>query len=288
MSTVIPDEVEPLDLPDEVEPDDPPVAKEPELVPADSPAEREQVLARQSTDIVTRAKALTITDPASFERAGEMLQALKDKARQIEEFFEADIQRAHAAWKGLTTKRASFLDPLKEAITIVSSRYATFAQEEKRKAEAERRRREEDARKAEEERLRAEAEARRQEAERLEEERAQRATTIAERDALLEKAEELKADAQQLDLTAATVQAPVVHVAPTVTPPKGVTVKSNWTHEVTDKLALVKAVAEGKVSVEAVLPNDTYLRARAKADKNTVQIPGVRFFDAGSVSHRRR
>lgn len=283
--TLLPDAVEPDELPDEIEPEEAetPVAIEPEIVPAD----QEQALARQSTDIVSRAKALQITDVGTFEAAGEMLQALKDKARQIEEFFEADIQRAHAAWKGLTTKRASFLDPLKEAIAIVSSRYATFAQEEKRKAEAERRRRELEEQERERARLKAEADARAAEAARLVEE-AMQATSRDEALALEEQAAAAKVEAEEIRHEAATVQAPVLPLAPTVTPPKGVSVRSNWKHEVTDIRALVKAVAEGSVPINAIAANDTYLGQRARADKGTVPIPGVRFYDAGSVANRRR
>ena len=67
----------------------------------------------------------------------------------------------------------------------------------------------------------------------------------------------------------------------------GPQVRANWSFEVTDKMALVKAVAAGTVSHEAVEPNETYLRKRAQADKSTCQIPGVRVWDAGTVVQRR-
>lgn len=274
-----PDEIEPDGVADAIEPDEPALAPE-------QPS-GEQALARQSGDLVTTAKALVITDPDSFERAGEFIQTLKDKARQIEEFFEADIQRAHAAWKGLTAKRAGFLDPLKESIAIVSSRYATFAQEEKRKAEAERRRRELEEQRKEQERIRAEAEIRAVEAKRLAAE-AEHATSRTEALALEEQASLLTAEAETLKVEAAHVQPPVLAAQPSVTPPKGVTVRANWRHEVIDKMALIRAVVSGNVSHEALLPNDTYLGARARADKDSVTIAGVRFFDAGSVANRRR
>jgi hypothetical protein len=279
----LPDAIEPDEVPDAIEPDE---VIEPELVEPDAP-ESEQALARQSTDLVSTAKALQIADVAAFERAGGFLQTLKDKQRQIEEFFAPDIERAHAAWKGLTTKRASYIDPIKEAITIVSSRYAAFAQEVKRKAEAERRERELAAQRAEQERLRKEAEAREAEARRLAAE-AEHATSRQEALALEEQASALTSEAESLKVEAAEVQAPVLAAQPSVTTPKGTSVRANWTYEVTDKLALIKAVADGKVSHEAIEISSKYLNARAKADKDTIRVPGVRFFDAGSVAVSRR
>jgi len=262
-----------------------PGAVTPEVLDPEPPL-GEQALARQADSLVTRAKALQIIDAESFELAGAFLQDLKDQQRRIEEFFEPDVQRAHAAWKGLTEKRASFVTPLKEAITIISARYAQFAREAKAKADAERRQREEDARKAEQERLAEEARAREDEARKLAEQ-ALAAPSRDEAQIIEQQAEQLAQEATQLRVDAATVQAPVMHVAPVVSPPKGTSVKANWTFRVDDKLALVKAIAAGQVSVEAIVPNDTYLRARAKADKDTVKIPGVTFYDAGSVAVRR-
>jgi hypothetical protein len=261
-----------------------PQLSDPELVI--EPQQAETALARQSSDLVSQAKALVVTDPATFERAGAFLETLKTQQRQIEEFFEADIQRAHAAWKGLTTKRASYVDPLKEAIAIVSSRYAAFAREERARAEKERRDREEAARRAEQERLQAEAKAREAEARRLED-LAMAASTREEGQALQQQAELALTEANDIKVEAATVEAPVLAAQPSVAPPKGTTIRANWTFEVTDRMALCKAIAAGEVSIEAFTPSETYLRSRARADKDTCRIPGVRVYDAGSVAHRR-
>jgi len=256
-----------------------------EPVPVDEP--EEQSLARTSTDLVTRAKSFVITTAAQFELAGEMLTTLKDQKRRIVDFFEADIQRAHAAWKGLTTKRASFVDPLDEAISNLSARYGTFAKEAREAAERERRRLEKEAHEREQARLKEEADRLAAEA-KAKADAALEAKTREEALALEAQAEDLQKAAEYTKIEAATVPAPVLPARPVVTPPKGTTVKANWSHEVTDLTALVKAVAAGTVSIQAICANDTYLRQRAKADKDTVQIPGVRFYDAVSVSHRRK
>lgn len=247
----------------------------------------ESALARESSGLVAHAKALQITDAASFTEAGDFLQAMKDKAHQIEDFFRGDIERAYAAWKGLTTKRASFLGPLDEAIAIVSGRYAKYARDEKLKAEREKREHEEAIKQQEQERLRAEAEALKIEALRL----SQEALNAESRDesVLLESAaDDARREADQLRVEALTVEAPVLPLRPSVEPPKGVTVRSNWTFELTSFDDLIKAVMAGKVSREALLPNEVYLRSRARADKGTCQIPGIRVYDALAVSHKRR
>jgi len=284
-STPEPDVMDPIadPLPDPT-PDPVPEAMpiEPELV-HDEPAE--QSLARTSTDLVSRAKAFQISNPGHFQLAGEMLQTLKAQKARIVEFFEADIARAHAAWKGLTTKRAGFVDPLDEAIATLSARYGTFAKEARDAAERERKRLEREAQEREQARLREEADRLAAEA-KAKEEAALMAPTRSDALALETEAAELTTTAAEVRQEAATVQAPVLPSRPTVTPPKGTSVKANWSHEVTDLMALVKAVAAGTVSIQAISANDTYLRQRAKADKDTVRIPGVRFYDAITVSHR--
>lgn len=272
-------------LPDPM-PDPAPASEplEPELV-ENEPAE--QSLARVATTLVSRAKTFQIVDAAAFDVAGHMLETLKDQKRKIVEFFEADIERAHAAWKGLTTKRAGFVLPLDEAISVLSAGYGTFAKNAREAAERERRRLEQEAQDRERARLKEEADRLAAEA-KAKEEAALMAPSRSDALALETEAAELMTTAAEVRQEAATVQAPVLPSRPVVTPPKGTSVKANWSHEVTDLMELVKAVAAGSVSVQAICANDTYLRQRAKADKDTVRIPGVRIYDAVTVSHRRR
>ncbi len=57
---------------------------------------------------------------------------------------------------------------------------------------------------------------------------------------------------------------------------KGVSMRQDWDAEVVDLLGLVKAVASGRVPVEAILPNTKFLRSQAKAMKGNLKYPGVR------------
>lgn len=57
---------------------------------------------------------------------------------------------------------------------------------------------------------------------------------------------------------------------------EGVSYRDNWRAEVTDLLALVKAVAAGKITLDALMPNEVWLNVQARALKNSLAVPGVR------------
>lgn len=278
----------------DVEPFDPTKAVEPEPSPLVSgvaerlsrpepvPASEEDRVAQQALQMVAQAKAFLVVDPASYALAGQMIDQLKVKKKDVEGWFAPMCDAAHKAWKTLTGKRASITDPLDEAIEALSTRYAAFKRQEEARAEAERRQREKEAQEREQARLRAEA----AEAQRLAEEAAAAALVAPSREeaaVLEEQAEQLTQQAEQTRVEAATVEAPVLPRQSAIADVKGPSVAQNWTWELVDKMALIKAVAAGQVSTEALGVNTTYLNQRAKADKGTAKIPGVRFFDKGSV-----
>jgi len=249
----------------------------------------EERLARRSTDMVSRAQSVVIMDGPSYEAAGMFLEQLKGAIGDIEAFFEDDIANAYATWHGLTSKRKRYIDPLKAAHTIISDRYTAYNRAAVAKAEDERRAREEAARREEEARLLRESEAKLAESRRLAEE-AEKAVSREEGIALEARAADAAEEARELRQDAATVEAPVLPLQPDLPPvragaPK---VRANWTFEVTDAMKLCKAIAAGEVSLEAFTPNEKYLRRRAEADKATCRIPGVRVYDAGTVTQTRR
>ena len=254
-----------------------------ELLEAEpSPAGEEQRLATAAERMVARAQAFEITDAASYEQAGAMIDQLKTQIRQVEGFFAPMADAAHKAWKAITGKRASVTDPLIAAERTLSSRYSAFRRAEEERAAAERRAKEKAAQEQERQRLQAEADAIALEAQAAKDAAAQ-AASADEAQALTVQAAQLQQEAAAVRVEAQTVEAPVLPVRSTVAHVKGPAVRANWQHEVDDVLALVKAVAAGQAPLECVIPNETYLRARAKADKGTCRIAGVRFYDAGTV-----
>lgn len=67
----------------------------------------------------------------------------------------------------------------------------------------------------------------------------------------------------------------------------GFSKRTNWSAQVTDFPALVKAVAEGKAPMECLLPNDTVLNSLARAAKSSLDLPGVKSTSTQSRTQRR-
>lgn len=260
-----------------------PTPAAPEVLPAEParPAD-EQAIAHAAQSLVARAQALQVTSPETYEVAGRIIDELKRQKKAVQGFFAPMRERAHAAWKAITSKEGGLTDPIDEALTIIQARYSGYARQVREEAERERRRLEKEAQEREQARLRAEAEAREKEAEEARQ-AALQAATREEAQILEQQAEELQQTAEATRVEAATVPTPVLQLQTPIDLKKGPTVAQNWTWELLDKLALARAVVEGKVSSEAILENGSYLTKRAKADKGTAHIPGVRFYDAGSV-----
>lgn len=238
------------------------------LVPP-QPTPQELKLQGDKDALLMRAAALQVVDAASYEQAIELGQVLTGFVKDAGEYFDPDVNRAYTLWNSLTTKRKAFIDPLKEGIEKLKTRAVSWFQNE-------------EARRRENQRI-ADAEAAR-----LAREEADRKVVEAERarqQGDVETARELVQEAEEIRQSPPPPAAPVPSAAPKVA---GAGVKANWVHEVYDFKALVQAVGEGKVSIEALQPNDTYLRSRAKADKKTLNIPGVRVYDKGSMALKAR
>jgi hypothetical protein len=102
----------------------------------------------------------------------------------------------------------------------------------------------------------------------------------AAREAAEAEAAELRAAGKEDEADAVVYEAataPVAIVA-TAEPPKaaGVSATGRWQAEVTDKLALIKFIAEGKAPVGWLDVNMPALNAEAKSKKAEMAVPGVR------------
>ena len=199
--------------------DDEPITEVRMTIALDEPTE-EQRLAAAAQQMVEQARAFLVTDPASYQRAGEMIDQLKTKKRDVVGWFEPMVTAANKAWKALTLKRSSVTDPLDEAITVLSSRYATFAQQERARADAERRQLEREAQERERARLQAEADARAKEAADARA-AAARSTSTAESEALTRQAEQLSLETEAIRVEAANVEPPVIAVRSRLADVKG-------------------------------------------------------------------
>ena len=119
----------------------------------------------------------------------------------------------------------------------------------------------------EQERLRAEEEARLREQARKEQERLLARSARAEAAGKEEMAEALE---DQADMIIAPI---VVSDTPRIS---GLSTRQTWHAEVTDKMALIQAVAAGHVPDVVLIPDMTILNAQARALKTALDYPGVR------------
>ena len=195
-------------------------------------------------------------DQDVLRNALDVLWGTSQQLADIEDVFKPSRESAHKTWKTITATVASFVTPLDEARKLCTGKAVRWRQKEEEVRRAEQRAVEEQARKdAEEARLQAAV--------------------------VLEQAGAASLAQRVLDEPIKPV--PVERPAPIRSEAKE-TVRQNWQAEVVDFAALVKAVAAGTVDVDVLQPNMTVLRARAKALKASMVLPGVRVWDEGSVA----
>ncbi|OGS35277.1 MAG: hypothetical protein A2293_08020 [Elusimicrobia bacterium RIFOXYB2_FULL_49_7] len=214
-------------------------------------------------DTVAQANAIVVVDTETRLAAAEFLKVIKGMQKQVSDTFDPIVAKANAAWKEACNQRSKYLDPLKTAETALKNKAIAYDTEIERKAREEQARLEAKAR-TEEERKRKELE-----------ERARKAEAAGK----AAKAEELRQKAEEVHVEAPTVQAPSVNVA-------GQSTREDWYAEVTDMMALVKAIADGKAPLTFIAPDMTVLNKQAKSMKNTWSYPGVAFKSRKVLSAR--
>ncbi len=212
--------------------------------------------------VLDSANALVVDSDESYKTAIDLETTIKKGKKSIVEWFKGSIARWDEGHKAELDKRNRYTGVLDEALPIVSDKIIAYDTEQKRLADIE------SARIQEEAQERADAETL-QEAEHLE-------------------ASGDLAGAEQVLAEGPKVTAPVIQQAtPKV---KGHTITTTWkgkvpTVENGNLLKLVKAIAEGKVSVSAVLPNMTVINQNARAMKAALDWPGVETYpDYGTRS----
>ena len=92
-------------------------------------------------------------------------------------------------------------------------------------------------------------------------------------------------EAAEAVLEEPVVAAPVV-IAATAPKPTGSVARKNYSIKVTDLKALVAAVAQGKVLLAAIEPNEAWLAQKARNEKEGFSVPGVELVVTESTSFR--
>lgn len=231
------------------------------------------------------ALAVEIDSPEMFQTAGAELQAIKSRAKQIEELRLSLTRPLDESKRRIMDLFRQPLARLDEAEQLIRRGMLTFQQEERRKQEEARRAAEEAAR-AERERLAAE-QREREEAARKAREEAEAAARAGDEAAAAAAREAAQHAAQEAEEAQAQVE--LAEVAPIalaiVEAPKaaGISTRQNWKAEVTDLQALVLAAAERAKAGDTTLlgylqPDTKALGQVAKALKSKARIPGVRVY----------
>lgn len=203
-----------------------------------------------------QAKSLAITDDVSLSRGNELLLTIKDIRKQIADTFDPLAKKAHEAHKAILEQKKKAEAPLIEAEGIVKPAIARYmAEVERKRREEEERIRKEMQKKAEEEALKAALEA-------------EASGDHAEAEAIIE----------------TPVFVPHV-VAPPAPKLQGVSIRKITKFRVVDMKALVQSIARGQVPIEAVMPNDTVIRASLKSAQRW---PGIEVWEEDSVAAGRR
>lgn len=211
-----------------------------------------------------KASAIKIVDQATLVVADTLAKDIKrHRTKTVEPELGPAKEAARKSWQIANDLFNKYVNPLKDAEKTIKDEIIVY----NRKMEQVRWEAEEKAQREAEEKAR-------EEKERLEKEAEQAAT-----DGRTEEFEEKAAAAEQVTAEDYT---PVARPAPAN--PKGTVVKDKWKAEVTDIWALIQAVAKDKNLINALQANEVYLGQRARSDKGSLKIPGVKVYNEGSVS----
>lgn len=226
--------------------------KEKERVPAQSEYEsqRSEHLALATT---AHKMANEIQTDQQYVDASEFLIKIKERRRWWEKLINPAIEAAHAAHKRMIAVKKEVDLPLERAENeILKPALLKYSA----KKEAERKAAEEQVNKM----LAEEAEKKRKA-----EEEARAKTAL------------LDGAGQPLPPAEPVEPPPVVPtiVLPKTEEPKGISYVTTYAAEVVDFKALVKAVVDGTVPEDAIMPNMSFLNNRAKVLKNLLNWPGV-------------
>jgi hypothetical protein len=224
--------------------------------------DEEKELQSQALTVVQRAKAIVVFDQASYDAAADLLTGtIKPLRARWLEYWNPLRDAAYKSYKGILDKFNEADKPLELAERQVKAEIARWDLEQERI-------RQEEQRKAQ------------MEAERVDRERR-----------LAEAVEAEQAGAPEEMVSSILNTQPVV-VAPVVEPTyqkaSGIARRDNWKCKVENLKELCKAIGAGKVPVEYVLPNESALNARARADKSTMNLPGCKAYNESVISGRSR
>lgn len=194
------------------------------------------------------AAEIVVRDAESYQMAGETWKSLTALEKKIKAYWEDDVSSALKLHRSLVAKRDAMLVPVGERKNALRLDMKAFEDEQERVRRVAQAKAEEEARKAAEE------------------------AALAQAVALEANGHKAAAEA----VIAAPVVVPSVFVPKTTPNGFGNATRRTWGAEVTDLMALVKAVAAGTVPIQAIEPNMVFLNGQSRMLKAALAYPGVR------------
>ena len=208
--------------------------------------------------VETRANEMVISNDDEYEKAAELGQQIKTKAKVVTDFFKPMKDTAYQAHKAICDREKTMLNPLLDAEKKLKKSMTTYFQEKEQK------------RKALEAELQKQAEAER--------ERMLNEAADLEAEGKSEEAEAVLMDAQATESVAS--QAVVVMNVPKA---KGVSSSKDWEIESIDK----EKVPVNFSGIEIRPVDEKAVLRLIKASKGSIQIPGVKYKETIKMSIRR-
>jgi hypothetical protein len=214
-----------------------------------------EVVRQELIPVIRAARDMVVVDELSYQQAMALASECGRRSKKVEAEFAEAKEKTHAAWKAVTTLIASFTKPLDEARSMLNKKGTRWydAEMARRKAEAERVRKEKEK---------------------------------ADEDERLQLAEELAKNGNTKLADAVLEETTYVAPEPVEVPAAaGSTRVAKWTFEVTDIMALLRAIVDGKEQASLVQLNTVLLGQMARQQKEAAKVTGIRFFDEGTMRH---
>ncbi len=189
-----------------------------------------------------------ITTVSQYERAADLMLALKSVDDKIDKFFEPFASTAYKAHKAITTSRAKERAPVQQAIEKIKKSMLDFVEEQ--------------------ERIRREEEIRQQAI----------AKKAAEDDKIREAAAAaIDSQSDANDILEEEIIVPTVHVQSAIPHVAGLVLGKTWTHDIIDESLLPRRFLK---------PDDDKIKRYVAAMKGSANIPGVKVYQRSGLSRR--
>lgn len=187
----------------------------------------EKGLMQQQSKMKNQVEALIVEDQETLEIGAEMLQQINVAIKQVGSVLDPGCDSAYAHWKGLTSHRKTFIDPLTAVKSMLNKKTSTYLTEQER------------LRVEEEDRVRKKAEAEEKE----ERERLERLAHQAKAEGDYDEADALQDEAD-------TVFVPATSNVIAPTRIGGTAVSSDYNITVHDTKKLLLAICEGRINID--------------------------------------